>query len=340
MDDLLQDRLQQLGDLDLAVLVSLTSAQHCIFSSAPRKTTELRDELRLICKETFGLQAAVIDCSPETTVDEFSEALLVDVIDDFEDALERRDDPVQLNVNLAPSRGNSVGRFGSLPNNLDDRRIADVVIAYHLNEAGTNVQVQTLELLRTKRIFTRTSMHVAPRDFLFVVVLSKPNARLSHHLNDMFAMYHFHTEEDGLPHLDGSLEANTTPTFTTQDVKHLRTLAGGVRLTGEVAAYLHNVVVFMRMSRYVKGGVTASATRHLRALAMTLAPLHGLSYVPPSLIALAARKVYPHRLVLATAETERSLQWGSDPRAVREMLKGATVEDVIEDILGSVETPL
>ena len=121
---------------------------------------------------------------------------------------------------------------------------------------------------------------------------------------------------------------------------HLRTLSDQVRMTGEVAAYLHNVVIFMRMSRYVKGGVTAAATRHLRAVAMALAPLHGLDYVPPSLIALAARKVYPHRLVLATAETERSLQWGSDPVAVKEALDGLTAEDVIDDVLGSVETPL
>ncbi|KAK5122099.1 hypothetical protein LTR85_004345 [Meristemomyces frigidus] len=338
MDGLLQDKLRELGDLDLAILVSLTSGQHCIFSSGPQTTRDLRDELRLTCTETFGMQAAVVDCSSKTTVDQFSEALLVDVIDDFEDAVERRDDPVDLS--WARHRSQSPGRFGSLGHALDDRRIADVVIAHHLDRTGTNVQVQTLELLRTKRIFTRTSMHMAPKAFLFVVVLSRPDARLSHHLHDMFAMSHFHAQEDGLPHLEGTLERTASPLFSTEDIKDLRSRTGQVRLTGEVAAFLHNIVVFMRMSRYVKGGVTAAATRHLRAVALALAPLHGLDYVPPSLIALAARKVYPHRLVLATAETERSLQWGSDPEAVREMLEGMKAEDVIEDVLGSVETPL
>lgn len=340
MDDQLQNKLRQLGDLDLAILVSLTSGQHCIFSSAPPSTGSLRNELRLTCTETFGLQAAVIDCSSTTTVDHFSEALLVDMADDFEDAVERRDDPVELS--WAPHRGHSPARFGSLGNTLDDRRIADVVIAHRLDRAGTNVQVQTLELLRTKRIFTRTSMHVAPKDFLFVVVLSKPNAKLSHHLHDMFALSHSHAPEDGLPHLDSTLQtdAYASRLFSTDNIRHLRSLADQARLTGEVAAYLHNIVVFMRMSRYIKGGVTAAATRHLRAVAMSLAPLHGLDYVPPSLIALAARKVYAHRLVLATAETERSLQWGSDPEAVKEMLDGVTAADVIEDVLGSVETPL
>lgn len=60
----------------------------------------------------------------------------------------------------------------------------------------------------------------------------------------------------------------------------------------------------------------------------------------PSLVALAARKIYPHRIVLTTPENERSLQWGSDIEAVRQMLDGVVVEDVIDDVLAQVEVPL
>lgn len=68
--------------------------------------------------------------------------------------------------------------------------------------------------------------------------------------------------------------------------------------------------------------------------------MHNLSYVPPSLVALAARKVYPHRIIITTPENERSMQWGSDIKAVREMLEGMTVEDIIEEVLTQVEVPL
>lgn len=71
-----------------------------------------------------------------------------------------------------------------------------------------------------------------------------------------------------------------------------------------------------------------------------MAPLHGLDYVPPSLVALAARKIYPHRIILTTPEKERSMQWGSSIEAVREMLDGVTVDDVIEDVVHQVEVPL
>jgi len=342
MEDVLHDRLQRLGDVELAILVSLLSAQHCIFSTTQRAHADLRTELGYICNEAFGLQTAVIDCSSKMTVDDFSESLLVDVLDDFEDAQELRDgsgNPT-LSVDFHTTRGSSVNRLGSFSNSLNDRRIADVVIAANLDQASSTVQMQALELLRTKRIFTRTSRHTASKDFLFIVVLSSPGARLSHHLHDLFAMSHFHAEEDGLPYLDGTMGKDSNVTFSSADIKRLRNSSAEARITGEIAAYLHNIVVFMRMSRYVKGGVTATATRHLRAVAMALAPLHGVSYVTPSLITLAAKKVYPHRLVLATAETERSLRWGSDPEAVRQLLQGVTVEDVLEDVIASVETPL
>lgn len=71
-----------------------------------------------------------------------------------------------------------------------------------------------------------------------------------------------------------------------------------------------------------------------------LAPLHDLDYVSPSLVALAARKVYPHRIKITSPEDERSMQWGSSLDAVKAVLDGVTAEDVIEEVLQSVEVPL
>lgn len=71
-----------------------------------------------------------------------------------------------------------------------------------------------------------------------------------------------------------------------------------------------------------------------------LAPLHGLSYVTPSLVALAAKKVYPHRIIITTPEDERSMQWGSDINFVTVMLQDFTVDTIIDDVLDSVEIPI
>lgn len=336
MDSVLHDKLQQLGDLELAILVALISEEHCMLSSSSDSIENLKEELHLICSEAFGLQVATVDCSAQTNVDEFSEAILVDVAD--EDDHDSFDHGIN---SRKQSNALSSDRFGSVSNTLDNRRIADVIIVKNLDLASPNVQVQTLELLRTKRIFTRTAMHVAPKSLLVVAVVSKPEARLTHHLNDMFAMSHFHDADLGFSRTEDRLEGHRSAHgFHQDDINSLRSLARNVHITAEMAGYLHNVVIFMRLSRYVKSGVTATATRNFRTLAKALAPLHSLEFLTPSLVALAARKIYPHRLVLATSETERSLQWGSDPEAVRQMLDGLTVELVIEEVIASVESPL
>lgn len=341
-NDSVQEALQDLNDLELAIVVSLVAEEHCIFSSDFTGSTALRDELSAICMHTFGLRSAVVQCNAHTAIDDFNEAILVENEDSTDYLAEKNDAPrPALTIDFSHARREPSPTGQRSPGNvLDDRRIADVVIASDLDLADQSVQTQVLELIRSRRIFTRTSMHTAPKDFIFVAIMSRRGARLSHHLNDIFAMSHFHASEDGLPYTDGELAKDFTPSLTLTDIKGLRLDAERAFMTSEVAAYLHNIVLFMRVSRYINRGVTATATKQLRTLAQALAPLHGLSFVPPSLVVLAAKKVYAHRIVLATAETERSLQWGSDPDAVRKLLEGITVEDVIDNVLASVETPL
>jgi MoxR-like ATPase len=125
-----------------------------------------------------------------------------------------------------------------------------------------------------------------------------------------------------------------------QDIDTWIDLAAQVKLSADVRAYMHNAVVFMRMHRAVASGVSPHATRHLYALTKALAPLHGLDFITPSLVALAVRKIYPHRLAIVKPDDEVSLQWGSSLEAVAEYLDGITIEDVIEDVLERVETPL
>lgn len=125
-----------------------------------------------------------------------------------------------------------------------------------------------------------------------------------------------------------------------KDLAQLTKLTASVRISSEVRAYLHNIVVFMRLHRAVAGGISAMATRHFNTLGSVLAPLHSLEYVHPSLVALAARKVYAHRIAITTPEDERSMQWGSSLEAVKAVLEDVTVEDIVEEVLQSVEVPL
>jgi hypothetical protein len=79
------------------------------------------------------------------------------------------------------------------------------VLAINLDRAPLAVQIQALELLRTHRIFTRSSVHTTPKQFIFVPVLeadSGGQARVASHLNDFLAISHWHDPEDGFVNLE------------------------------------------------------------------------------------------------------------------------------------------
>lgn len=57
--------------------------------------------------------------------------------------------------------------------------------------------------MKTKRIFTRTSVQNAPKRFLFIALLGGGEGpRLTKHLNDFMFISHFHDPEDGFPNLE------------------------------------------------------------------------------------------------------------------------------------------
>lgn len=69
--------------------------------------------------------------------------------------------------------------------------------------APKQVQIQVLELIRSKRIFTRTSVQAAPKRFLFMgLTTSGEGPVLTRHLNDHIFMSHFHDPEDGFANME------------------------------------------------------------------------------------------------------------------------------------------
>ena len=145
-------------------------------------------------------------------------------------------------------------------------------------------------------------------------------------------------------------------TFTQQEIRQLVELSDNINLTAEVRAYQQNIITFLRLHRAVGGGVSPRATQQMLTLVKYhistvvsllyadfiryLAVIHGQTYVSPSLIALAVPKIYSHRITILEPEADRSLQYGSDLRAVSTILKGYHPSQVIKEVLASVDIPV
>ncbi|KAL8982995.1 MAG: hypothetical protein Q9177_005109 [Variospora cf. flavescens] len=243
-------------------------------------------------------------------------------------------------------------------------RLPDIAILQNLNQADYDVQIQVLELIRTKRIYTKAAVFTAPKGFCVIIIQDTSGPSLNKHLIDHLFMSHRHDPEAGFVNLETASEwveddrsssssvvrksivtrsmHSVERTFTETDIKNLLRQSKNVTVTAEVECYLQNIVTFLRLHRAVGGGVTPRATHYFNTLIKSVfnAPLHGLEFVTPSLVDLAARKIYPHRVVLTVPDRERSLQYGSDMGAVRAYLDGMSAEAIVEDVLESVETPL
>lgn len=72
----------------------------------------------------------------------------------------------------------------------------------------------------------------------------------------------------------------------------------------------------------------------------TLASLHGVDFLTPSVVCLAAKKVYRHRIVVARPEDDRSIQYGSHLSSVAMLLKGVDADQIINSVISEVEVPL
>lgn len=419
-------KVHSLSDVELACLLSLLSNEHCIISTPSDCLHDLVSELQLIAERTFGLKSAVVECTPHTTLDDFASSLLLHPLPhprassptttrSISPYLSRTVPESYFPVSHAHSQSRShtpqtgyVSNRGHAPTTpktptsptggASHSQIANVVLAKNLDRAPKAVQIQALELLRTHRIFTRTSVQTAPKTFMFVAVLgadSGGEARVTPHLNDFFYVAHWvDPDEEGFAHLDGDDESSSLafsdvggnggdlrgdgdddasiastasvvkrrsrasgslfrspkttssatfpkpPVFSASDLTHLRQTSLSVSVDIDVTRYQMNIVSFLRMHRAVGGGITPQATRHFEALMKSLAPLHGLDYVTPALVGLAAKKVYLHRIKMVEPGRERSMQWGSELGAIERLLDGWGPEDVLEEVLTLVAAPV
>ncbi|TAQ89613.1 hypothetical protein B7494_g2071 [Chlorociboria aeruginascens] len=362
-NETLLGKIHELSDVELAALICLVAEEHCIIDTDPDVLDDLVLELELVAAKVFGLSHAVIDCSENTTLDDFAHSILT-----VEHSPSRSASPLITRQDSGsyflptPSFHPISSRSPITDNFPDSKSIANVIIAKNLDEAPVQMQIQALELMRSKRLYTKSSVQNAPKRFLFIALLAGGEGpRLTKHLNEHMFISHFHDPEDGFPNLDEKFSDEDSissvvkksppieqpdpmfwPRISVREIELLTQKSNQTTITVELQQYVHNIVSFLRLHRAVAGGISAIGTKHLGKLAKCLAPLHGLEYVTPSLVALAARKIYLHRIRIVEPENERSMQWGSDVEAIKELLEGIGPADVIEDVLGGsgAEAPL
>ncbi|KAL9603072.1 MAG: hypothetical protein Q9219_001436 [cf. Caloplaca sp. 3 TL-2023] len=333
----LAQKIEELSDLELALLLTIIAKEHCLIRTVATDLDALSQELQLITSTRFDRSFALVDCNAETTFKDLANALLITSRTVEADSIQNDNDKGQAkDPILSQSTGDATDPAGASRTERrksPDRsrpiskelRIANVAMFKSLSLTSYEIQIEVLE-------------------------------------NDHIFMSHYHDPEDGFMNLEAASEEieddtsssssvlhkslvpkpkiSTGSTFSETDIQNLIHQSNDMTMTAEVRCYLHNIVTFLRVHRAVDWGITPRATTFFKTLVKCLAPLHGLNYVTPSLVDIAARKIYPHRIIRTVPERERSMQYGSDLEAVRAYLESMTLESIVEDVIASVETPL
>ncbi|KAK5047102.1 hypothetical protein LTR84_007045 [Exophiala bonariae] len=340
-DQALLERIEDLTDLELAVLLSLIAQQHCIIETREDALDDLAAELALIVSQVFKLNYVVLEREDLDSVARFGELILNRDISEPGISSNTSESDYNtggtLHSKLAGINFRQSSSVSPSRQDLDSRKIVNVIIAKEFNLAKEDVQIQTLEIIRKRR-------HI----------------RLTKHLNDRIFMSHHHEVEDGFLNLEeldshsedhgSSYSIGAPPSVRYREaiadrvidqdtIELLRARGQEATITPEIRRYLQDIVVFLRIERGVDGGVSPYATTLLLALSKYLAPFHGIDYVTPSLVALAAKKIYPHRVVMASPSRERSTQYGTDMASAREILSDLDPVKVIQNVLDTVECP-
>ncbi|KAJ5152176.1 hypothetical protein N7492_010471 [Penicillium capsulatum] len=363
MDELrLEDIAQRLSDLELATFLSLVASEHCLIETTGDSVNDVAKELALISTHTFGLSYSVLDCGWSTSMEDIHQEILT------AEARKHHTRPAYLRTKTETSSNrssymNARDRSkspipGSHPS---ENNVVNIVIAKNFNLVDEDVQVQILQLMRARKLATEVGILNAPQDFVFVPVVVRESDQLKPplktHLNEHLFISHFHGLKDGYVYLeesewlsDGQQSASSVINSPKKPQKKstsvdqvaldkLREASDRVATSAEVVRYIQDIVVFLRLSRAVAGGVSAKANNQFNRLAKLLAPLHGIDYLTPSIVALAARKLFRHRIVVASPEDDRSLQYGSDIATVSRVLAGVTPDSILDGVL-ALEPPL
>ncbi|KAJ5356595.1 hypothetical protein N7517_011204 [Penicillium concentricum] len=356
----LADIARELSDLEVALLLCLVAREHCLIETTSHCINDLAKELALIGSTTFNYSYCILDCSSETSIDDiFNDVLTPDARANY------RPSRPWLNTETSSNRSSykSLGGY-SRPPALSSQlgsNVVNIVVAKNFNFVSDDIQMHMLQLMRSRKLVTEIGILSAPQDFLFVPLVARDfdqlQPPLKPHLNDNLFISHFHSPEAGYTYLeendwlsDGQQSASSvihkskgkqpkSATVSPLVMDQLRETSASVSMSAEVVRYIQDIVVFLRLSRAVASGVSANANIQFSRFAQLLAPLHGIDYMTPSIVALAARKVFRHRITVTAPGEDRSLQYGSNLHAVSHVLADVTPDSILDGVL-ALEPPL
>lgn len=135
--------------------------------------------------------------------------------------------------------------------------------------------------------------------------------------------------------LDTTVEA-----MKIDDIDKIRKQVKELPMTGEIKTYIYDLIVELRYSRFVKGGIPTYLIFDVKDFIKFWAFTRHQKFVTPILVKECFRIVLPIRIQLIQPKEEPSLMYGSDLSLASQLIQSMNVHDIIEIAISKVTPPI
>lgn len=135
------------------------------------------------------------------------------------------------------------------------------------------------------------------------------------------------------------LDTEVTP-LKLDDINIMREKVMNLTMMAEIKIYIYDLIVELRYSRYVKGGIPTNVIFDVRDFIKFWAYIQGKQFITPVVVKDCFRIVLPMRIQLVQAEEDPSLMYGTNMSLASQLVQCINVHDVIDIAISKVIPPI
>lgn len=164
-----------------------------------------------------------------------------------------------------------------------------------------------------------------------LVLVSSPESELDTKLETLL-LFNYKDELNDLP--------QPSELFRFTSLEAIRKSVRQVTITTEMKTYIYDLIVEVRYSRFIKGGIPTYIIADLTDFIRFKAFILEMTFVTPAIVKTCFKIVLPLRLHLIDPEDDPSLLYGSNPTLVQQLIRAIDANDVIDIAISNVRPPI
>lgn len=198
-------------------------------------------------------------------------------------------------------------------------------------ENGASVfSLMDLTMENQRSLYREIRKHKYP-----LILISSTNFELDKKLETLLLFNY----RDNVDEETASSSSSYNP-FKSLTLSEIKEKIRSITITTEVKTYIYDLIVEVRYSRFIKGGLPTYILSDLTDFVRFKAYMLNMTYVTPAIVKRCFKIILPLRLHLIEKEDDPTYLYGSNPALVQQLINVLDVNDVIDIAISNVRPPI